>query len=447
MSERLHVVGRGEESGRKNSPPFTALQPDRVEVEIAELTQQEYARAVDIYRQGLENYDRRIYGISLETLGVEIRGAGQAAIAEYTFLAHKAQDEISLDRRDLDEVEQELDNFRASNKLTRGCRIPEGHITHIRIVLLVLLVDTLANGYLLSSQDEFGWLGGMLQAIIVAGLNVSLGFAAGRIALPNIVHQSMLRRIGGLAVLAIILCLILGLNLSFAHYRDLSVLGTANPGERALSDVLTTPMVLHDVKSWWLACIGVLFAFVSLLDGFKWDDPYPGYGELTRRRAAEREKYLDRKHYWLELIKEKREQARAEVGDIRHGIDVIQGEITQASTGRRGFISGFLAHVMHLEAAANQLMEMYREANRRVRTTPAPPHFEERWQLTRTEIPVPSEIERDHLRRQVQGITASLSDALSKIHEMHDETIHAFDRLDSRGSTLPDSAQRIRLVG
>ena len=447
MSERLRLVERGEENGRENRPTSDALRADRVESEIAELIQEEYAKAVDIYRQGLENYDRRIYGTSLESVGVEIRGAGQDAVAEYTLVAHKAQDEISLDRKDLDDVEQEFADFKASNKLMRGCRVPEGHITHIGIVLLILLMDTAANGYLLSSRDEFGLLGGMMQAILVAGMNVSLGFFAGRIALPNIIHQSIWRRTGGVAAFTLLLGLILALNLSFAHYRDLSILGVADPEQKALSEILETPLVLHDVKSWWLGCIGVLFAFVSLIDGYKWDDPYPGYGELARRRDGKRENYLDRKHYWLEAIKERREQARAEVGDIRRDIEMVQGEIAQASLGRRGFTASFFAQASHLEAAANQLIDMYRDANRRVRTTSAPLYFEQRWRLTRTEIPVSSDVDRDQLRKQVDGITASLSDALNKIHETHDETIRAFDRLDARGSVGPEPAQRIRLVG
>jgi hypothetical protein len=286
----------------------------------------------------------------------------------------------------------------------------------------------------------------MLQAILVAGMNVSLGFFAGRIALPNIIHKSIWRSGIGIFGLVILVTLIFALNLSFAHYRDLSVLGATSPEQKALSDLLETPFTLHDVKSWWLGGIGVLFATVSLIDGFKWDDPYPGYGELARRRDARREDYLDRKNYWLESIKQRREQARAEVGEIRRDIDMIQGEIGQAAMGRQSFTASFFAHASHLEAAANQLINTYRDTNRRVRTTAAPSYFEQRWRLTRTEIPVPSEIDRDQLRKQVEGITASLSDTLNKIHETHDETIRAFDRLDTRGSAITEP-QRIRLVG
>ena len=214
-----------------------------------------------------------------------------------------------------------------------------------------------------------------------------------------------------------------------------------------MSEVIEKPFILHDVKSWWLAGIGLLFAFISLIDGFKWDDPYPGYGDVALRREAGREEYQDAKHVWLTALGDRREQARAEVGEIRHDIDMIQGEIQQASLGRRNFTAAFLAHVAHLESAANQLLDVYRDANRRARTTPTPAYFEPRWRLTQTEIPAPNEVDRDRLKTQIDSITAALSEASTRIHETHDRTIGEFDRLDARKPIGPDPAQQLRLVG
>jgi len=293
-SARLSLAERGEQNGRENRPPTTATQSDVAESEIIEIIHEEYARAVDIYRQGLETYDRRIHGNSaLETLGVQILGASQDATSDYNLLSLKAQEEILFNREDLFETEKELNKFKSVNKLDRGCRDPDGHFIHIGVILIVLLLDTIANGYLLSGRDEFGLLGGMLQAILVAAMNVAFGFAAGRLALPNIIHRSVLRRVGGFIGLSILLGLIFVLNLSFAHYRDLSVIGVDNPGQRALLESWITPFIFRDVKSWWLGALGLFFSFVSLIDGFKWEDTYPGYSQVVRTRDAKREEYLN----------------------------------------------------------------------------------------------------------------------------------------------------------
>ena len=447
MAERLRLAERGEENGKENRPQSGATQLDRAETEIIDIAQQEYARAVDIYRHGLETYDRRIHGTVIDTLGVQIVGESQNAVSEYISVAHQATDEISLYRRNLDEVEKEFEDFRASNKLIRGCRSPHGHFIHVGVILLILLVDLIVNGYFLSSREEFGLLGGVLQAIIVAGTNVLLGGFAGRLAVPNLVHKSPWRRIGGLITLAVLSMLILGLNLSFAHYRDVFTLGMDNPEQRALEGVIGKPFVLHDIKSWWLAGIGLIFAFISLIDGFKWDDPYPGYGDVARRRDARREEYQDAKHVWLTAVAERRGQARDEVAEIHRDIAMLQGETQQASLGRRSFTAAFNAHVAHLESAANQLLDVYRDANRRVRTTPIANYFEQRWKLTRTEVSVPQEVDREQLKKQIDGITAALSVALTRIHETHDQTIGAFDRLEARKPITPDTGQQLRLVG
>lgn len=446
MTERHRLAERAEENGRENRPPSNSSKPDSIEAEIIEAVQEEYSRAVDIYRQGLENYDRRIHGTAIETLGVEIGGTAQDAVSEYTIVSHQANDEISIDRRNLDEAEEEFEGFRKHHRLIRGSRAPDGHFIHIGAILLIILMDSIINGYFLSSRDEYGLLGGVLQAIIVAGANVALGMFAGRLAIPNIAHRSTTRRIGGLVLLTILLALIVGLNLSFAHYRDVFTSGAPNPEQLALTEVTTTPLVLHDVKSWWLAGIGILFACVSLIDGFKWDDPYPGYGEVARRRDLRREEYHDRKHVWLGSLGQRREQARAEVGEIRHEIDLMQGEIMQASIGRRHFTAAFNAHVSHLETAGNQLVDAYRDANRRTRKTRPPSYFGDRWRLLKTEVPVPSEVDRDQLRKQVDGVTAALSDALTKIHETHDQTIRDFDRLDVRKPAPADPPQSVQPI-
>jgi hypothetical protein len=447
MAERLRLAERGEENGKENRPQSSSKQLDRVETETTDIAQQEYARAVDIYRQGVENYDRRIYGSAIETLGVEIVGAAQHAVSEYIRVAHQATDEIGLYRKNLNETEKEYEDFRAENKLTRGCRSPHGHVIHIGVILLILLVDSIVNGYFLSSRNEFGLLGGVMQAIIVAGANILLGWFAGWFAIPNFLHKSAWRRLGGFIALAFLLAVILGLNLSFAHYRDVFTLGLDNPEQRALAQVIEKPFILHDVKSWWLAGIGLIFSVISLIDGYKWDDPYPGYGDVSRRRDARREEYQDAKHVWLTALGERREQARAEVGEIRHNIDMMQGEIQQAGLGRRNFTAAFNAHLGHLESAANQLLDVYRDANRRARSTPMPDHFEQRWRLTQTEFPVPHEIDRDQLKKQIDGITAALSDALTTIHETHDKTIGEFDRLEAPKPATPETAQQLRLVG
>ena len=126
---------------------------------------------------------------------------------------------------------------------------------------------------------------------------------------------------------------------------------------------------------------------------------------------------------------------------------MIHGEILQANMGRRSFSASFAAHVSHLESAANQLMSIYRDANRRARDTPPPPYFEQRWRIVHTEVVAPGEIDRDRLRTQVEGIFTALSEALAKIHEVHDQTIRAFERLDATHRDGTEPVQRIRLVG
>src|SRR6478609_2392675 len=63
-AEALRLVERAQWHARENRPSTDATEFGDVESEIAERIQQAHAQSLDIYRQGLESYDRRIYANS-----------------------------------------------------------------------------------------------------------------------------------------------------------------------------------------------------------------------------------------------------------------------------------------------------------------------------------------------------------------------------------------------
>ena len=82
-------------------------------------------------------------------------------------------------------------------------------------------------------------------------------------------------------------------NLLVAHYRD--ALGGSDP-DNASAAALTAwlanpvnPLRVSGVESLWLLGLGVVFTIMGLIDGFLFEDPYPGYGrfyiEHSQRQA------------------------------------------------------------------------------------------------------------------------------------------------------------------
>ena len=73
--------------------------------------------------------------------------------------------------------------------------------------------------------------------------------------------------------------------------------------------------------------------------------------------------------------------------------------------GRERMRSAFQTHFDYLVQCVNDLLATYREANRLARSTPAPSHYSEQWELNRplpVETGIAGEITVDQLERAVQ---------------------------------------------
>ena len=97
----------------------------------------------------------------------------------------------------------------------------------------------------------------------------------------------MLRKLFGFFALLCYLALLLVLNLSLAHYREVSAALISDAGREVLLRLKTAPLALVDFKSWLLFGLGVLCSLIAFADSFLIFDPYPGYGsagEAAHRR-------------------------------------------------------------------------------------------------------------------------------------------------------------------
>ena len=78
----------------------------------------------------------------------------------------------------------------------------------------------------------------------------------------------------------------LALNLAIAHYRDVAQISSAQADVQAVQAMLSAPFGLRDLQSWLLLGMGAFFSVLACIDGFKFDDPYPGYGRKHRELVA-----------------------------------------------------------------------------------------------------------------------------------------------------------------
>jgi hypothetical protein len=150
-------------------------------------------------------------------------------------------------------------------------------------LVLVVVLEGLANSFFFAAGVNTGLLGGFVYAALFAAINVALAYALGKYAVREIAHVRPVRRAVGVVALVFAVAAMIVIGLSIAHVRDALTAGLPDATEVALRNLRAHPFELNGIPSWALFVISVLFAAFALVDGLKTDDPYPGYGRISRR--------------------------------------------------------------------------------------------------------------------------------------------------------------------
>ena len=154
---------------------------------------------------------------------------------------------------------------------------------------------------------------------------------------------------------------------AIAHFRGALVADLPSPEKVALATLLQTPFGLDDIQSWVLVCVSLFFAGFALVEGFRMDDRYPGYGKRDRDFLAAKIAYETR----LSAMRRKIEEIKCGVTDAldkavseakahvhyqdanieqrkmaQHQLDFALTEATQCKEALSTYISGGATHAL-----------------------------------------------------------------------------------------------------
>lgn len=229
---------------------------------------------------------------------------------EYERLANKelSDAELKLGRRRnaAERHTDDLDAFRKEHELTRQAHYPVSKAARFGLVLLgilLIIVEGGFNAFFFAQGSEMGMLGGFIQAGTLAAMNFIVPALLGRLLIPKIHHVRLLQRVLGYAGVALAVAFMLLSALAIAHVRDamsLAVDDTVDTAAMALKTLLEAPLDLAGLSSWMLFFLSFLFGCCGLFEGYKYDDPYPGFGR--RHRMAQTA--IDDYHALVEQVRD-----------------------------------------------------------------------------------------------------------------------------------------------
>ena len=284
----------------------------------------------------------------------------------------------------------EVRNFKLENKLNREPK----SLTTINIIIamgviaLLFFIELRVNANLLAPAMSSGLKEGLSIAAAVAGLNVFVSFVVGFYSLKNFHHVQSLRRNISKFGLTIYLIFIAYLNWSLGAYRAIheangtnlidAIMGNSNIAADTVVGNPTFPWSVDlTFTSLILVFVGISFALASLIDGYLFNDPYPGYGSVGKdRNENQKEINRMREHLSSEItgLFKNEIQKTSEKRELIIN-SVLRKEWVPNITALENTFEGYRRFANELSFALDHTIGEYRSYNSMFRTDSEPKYW------------------------------------------------------------------------
>jgi hypothetical protein len=436
VADELRLKATGSERGAQNRPSSDAQGMDDVEHQIVERIEAHKQDANGIYLDHLHTYDERLTALSFEERFATIQQAAPEAVGDFRAEATIGRDELFVLRRRLNENEIERERFRARHRIERPARLASlgKVILKIGVLAVLFILEVVINGSFLAKANIGGLLGGAAQAVTFAALNIIASFFWGMVLIRLVNRRNYLLKLIGLVSFLAYLVFAATLNLTLSHLREIppAVSLGDDVGQVVLHRLLTAPLALTDINSWVLFTIGFIFSLIAMVDGLLFFDPYMGYSGLERRWIEASKQFADARVELIERLRDIREDATEVMNEAARDLSVRRSEYDALLQGRARLTQRFDQHQGQIEQTGRALLEIYREANRGARATPAPDYFTAPYSLARISYTgnEPNSSARDTLRQMIADTQALLSQQIKAIHEAFDGAVRSYREID-----------------
>lgn len=439
----MNLVQLGKERGGQDQPPAAQTTLDAVEAEIIEKVASLQKDSQQQLEDELRAYRERLITLDFQKRFDDIGDLALDGLADLKVQQLKGLSDLHIARKDLLQAEDYLTNFRTQHRIMRPVKPPSAVASTLKWLVIVALfcAEMIANGYFLSTGAELGLVGGILEAVLFAALNVGVPVLIALKGLPFITHRNVVLRLWGLFWLAFFLVFTFILNLGLAHYREVgSVTSLADAGTKVMERILpnlTTEnwpnlFLLNDLNSWILFGLGILFSVIALIDGFSMHERYPGLGEATKFRDDAREEYRYLYQSSLDDLSQTRQDYQDTISRVRHDLSLRRTEHDSIVSARSRLVTLFHAHQEQNQLAANAMLRAYRDSNVAARKTDAPDHFKEVYQLTRIPVQISREYEwnTEELKAEIEKAQANLGKVMEMLSEQFNIALASYRALD-----------------
>lgn len=430
MARRLSLASRGEKNGKRELPATDQTTHDDVEQDILQainvvLTKQK-ADAVGTLK-ALRDMAASL-GVSSQL--AQLRLKAREARAKFIGAQADIGGDLAQKRSEFLQRSKELEEFRATHRLTRMPRKPSNSVLTFGLLFLFISVESLLNTLFFAKGSSLGLIGGFGTAVGISLLNVLAAFSAGAVFWRWSNHRSWIVKLLGILGIVIVLGALALLHLFSAHFRDaIASLGEERAFPAARASLLNSPFLLQDLHSYYLFGLGCFLALAAFAKGATSGDPYPGYWGVFRRARDAAWAYDDAYRSLFGELEDVRNEAVEHFETALVHIPQRASQAVQAQAQQATIIRNFASYEDHLEQCANRLLSVYYQENRANRKTPPPRRFNETWRISRGSL---SDRVLATIGDGAPDSTEHVQDALSEIAQLQEDVLARYEELVTR---------------
>lgn len=374
----LKLSERSIENGKNNTPRTTASKKDAMAAEIDTYINHwvSLAKGKLLTRSKAIDELNRSQSGSLQSI-TEIF---ETAKSELKTKARDSYNALFTAKRDWVNGELEYTSFREENKRLGPARYPAGKTKIFGLIFLIFLIEVMTNAYALGETHPSGPVGVVLEIFMFGIANLLTAFLLGNSILRNFNHVKAFRKIIGTLFALPMIVFIIFLNFFLAHYRDaISKLSsnelTANEmfaamgklGGNARDTLLNNPFMLDDFKSYLLLFVGLIASIIAAQKSYELDDPYPGYGKLSREQDELAAYFNDEQTQAFEDLNEVMKEHSEEMINELNSIKNLPGYLQTRESDKKDLYDKYNNWLVSANSVGEALYAFYREENVKAR--------------------------------------------------------------------------------
>lgn len=376
QAKSYRLVQRGTEDGSANQPETGSEFPALAEQQIITAIHSERERCLGDLTAHLRAERDALAHLQTAMDIAGMRQAAGVAMANLSALDMSYDSVLASTRQRAASFSAEFEEFRRRNRLARVARQPNSRVYAGVLMAFLIVVEGVTNAGFFAGGSDSGLVGGAALAATFSLVNVSVGMLNGWFPLRWAHHRNLAIRLIGLTAFPIVCVGSLALNAFVAHYRDVAqTTPEADPLKAAFSGLAQNPFGLQSIVSWLLFVLGIACAGLAMAKGFALDDPHPGYGAYDRRRIAAQSAYEKLREELIEGASEIRDEFASQLHEKIESLRGSSSQRQQLLGARARNLGEFEANEANLAYAAQQLLTIYRMANKEARMTPPPARF------------------------------------------------------------------------